>query len=308
MINYLHRHVEIAKEALSRLARNPISSLVSVIIIGIAITLPLLLFKITENIATVTGGWQSSDVITVYLVPSEDDSEKGVELAHDILRKPQVHDVRFLAANEVLEEFKGQSGFSELLDELESSPLPAMIYVFPESGLIDGDLSDLVSAIDEMSGVDQVSFDQQWQNRLKSIIELFEFAILVLAGLMALGVVLIVSNTVRLGILDRRDEIQIIDQIGGTASFVRRPFLYFGVFQGVFGALFALLLSTVILIMIASPVDQLAQLYNSQFKIQQLKGRTWIVVIFLSAILGWIAARLTAGGYIRRMRASERGK
>ena len=309
MITYFHRHCQIAKQALARMLRSPISSLVSAAIIGVALSLPLLMFKITENATELSSRWQASDVISVYIDSADSRTDHAaLELGHAILRIPQVADVQYLTADQVLDEFKRQAGFSELLEELDSSPLPAMIYVFPEIQLSDNDLDDLVSAISVMERVDYVSYDQQWRNRLKAIVNLFEYGIVTLTALMSLGVILIISNTVRLGILDRRDEIQIIDQIGGTGSYMRRPFLYYGVFQGVIGALVALLISLFVLVLISSPINELAALYNSEFQIQQIDLKTAVAVIMLSAILGWVAARLTAGGYVRKMRASARGK
>jgi cell division transport system permease protein len=129
---------------------------------------------------------------------------------------------------------------------------------------------------------------------------------MVLSILMATGVILIISNTVRLGIVNRSEEIEIIDQIGGTGAFIRRPFLYYGVLQGIAGALAAILIANSALLALSTPVERLAKLYDSNLRINWIEFDLLWVVLLTTAVLGWLAARVTAGNYLRKMRASER--
>jgi cell division transport system permease protein len=312
---WLQRHFQVLSETLVWLVRSPGSTLTTALILGVAISLPLMLFKVTQSMMSVTGKLNGDSVITVFVSPPEpeqagpmEEDQMIIEIGHGILQIPRVRDVEYISRDQVLEDFRNESGLGDLIDDLEDNPLPAMLIVFPEKSLPTAELSELARVLADLEGVDSVSYDRQWQERLQAIINVFMSGALILASLMAIGVVLIISNTVRLGILNRSQEIQIIDQIGGTATFIRRPFLYFGTLQGISGAIVALLITVIALTLLARPVNHLAGLYSSEFRIDLLDLEICGLVMVVSAVLGWMAARFTVGGYIRKMRASARGK
>ena len=192
------------------------------------------------------------------------------------------------------------------LDDLRENPLPPMLTVFPELDLNNGEIKELLARLSEKPQVHSISYDQLWLERLTAIIELFRYAVLVLAILMAIGVILIISNTVRLGIVNRSEEIEIIDQIGGTSAFIQRPFLYYGVLQGIAGALAAILIANSALLVLSKPVERLAKLYDSNLRINWIEFDLLWVVLLTTAVLGWVAARFTAGNYLRKLRANVR--
>ena len=312
---WLQRHLQVLSETLMWLVRSPGSTLTTALILGVAISLPLMLFKVSQSMMSVTGKLNEDSVITVYVGPGKPEQVEPmkedqlvIEIGQKILQIPLVSDVEYVSRAQVLKDFQMESELGDLIDDLEENPLPAMLIVFPEKSLVAADLSQLVTVLADMEGVDSVSYDQQWQERLQAIIAAFMSGTLIMASLMAIGVVLIISNTVRLGILNRSQEIQIIDQIGGTATFIRRPFLYFGTLQGISGGIVALLIAMLALFLLARPVNHLAGLYSSEFRINLLDLEVSGAVIVVSALLGWLAARFTLGGYIAKMRASARGK
>lgn len=312
---YFVRHVQELKKTLKLMIRSLGSTLIVAIILGVAISLPIMFFKITESMSLVAGQWDDSNEVTVFITHSNTqklDQEQAepiyIDVGHQILQIPRVRDVKYISPDQALENFKSQSDFGDLLDELEQNPLPAMMIVYPEDDLTDLELTELVNMLAKMENVDSVSFDQQWRLRFQAIIAVFKYAVLILAGMMATGAVLIISNTVRLSILGRQEEIQIIDQIGGTAAFIRRPFLYLGALQGVSGAIVALIIAFVALELLGNPVNQLAQLYSSQFRIAPMDLVLCGWILFLSALLGWTAARFTVGSYIRKMRINALGR
>ena len=312
---WLQRHLQVLGETLMWLVRSPGSTLTTALILGVAISLPLMLFKVSQSMMSVTGKLNEDSVITVYVGPGKPEQVEPmkedqlvIEIGQKILQIPLVSDVEYVSRAQVLKDFQMESELGDLIDDLEENPLPAMLIVFPEKSLVAADLSQLVTVLADMEGVDSVSYDQQWQERLQAIIAAFMSGTLILASLMAIGVVLIISNTVRLGILNRSQEIEIIDQIGGTATFIRRPFLYFGTLQGISGGIVALLIAMLALFLLARPVNHLAGLYSSEFRINLLDPEVSGAVIVVSALLGWLAARFTLGGYIAKMRASARGK
>ncbi len=155
-----------------------------------------------------------------------------------------------------------------------------------------------------MPQVDSVQLELEWLRRLNALLVLARRAGVLLAVLLALGVVLIVSNTTRLAVLNRRDEIEIIDRVGGTAAFIRRPFLYTGLVQGLLGALAAWGLVSVGLALLSGPTAELAALYGGGFRLQGVGAPGVLMLLFCGAVLGWAAARVTVAWQLRGLRPS----
>ena len=313
----LYRHYQVLIDTLGRMAATPVSSLVSVLVLGIAIALPLMLLKVSDSVAEISGQWQGKPKITLFLDSTvlatgentaEELDSRSIEFGHRLLQIPMIGDIEYVSPVEALVEFGESSGLGDLLSELPENPLPPVLVVHPEPDLADSDIEGLAEQLAGMQEIDTVSYDQLWLERLSAITVLLKSCVLVLAVLMAIGVVLIISNTIRTGIQDRRDEIEIVDQIGGTAAFIRRPFLYYGSLQGAAGAVLAIVFANLALFFLGRPVQQLAQLYDSSFRIEWLGFQQFWLVMLAASLLGWIAARITVDGYIRRLRASVRGK
>ena len=311
----MQRHLQVFMQTLARMMKSPTSTLVAIIVIAIAVSLPLVLFKITTSLQQLTEDWQGNPEITVFLKVLESESSEAiveedaaVEFGYRLLEIPSIRDIEYVSPEQAFENFKQFSGFGDILSGLNESPLPPMLIVYPEDDLSSANLKKLIRKLQEMEEAESISYDQQWLDRLHGILELFAKLVWILSSLMGVAVILIISNTVRLGILDRADEIQIIDQIGGTGGFVRRPFLYYGVLQGALGALTGWLISNGALYVLNEPVLKLAELYSSHFRLGLIGLALGVAVIVIASVLGWLAARITSGNYLRKLRASVRGK
>ena len=313
MRTYVLRHLQVFFDTIGRMAKSPLPTLITISVIGIAIALPLILLKISNSFETITGQWQGNPELTVFMSNldaagkhSDYSDENAVDLGHKLLQIPTIKDVEYISPEQAIIEFKSTSGLGDILDGMVENPLPPILIVFPETDLNSDDVRALVTQLESMYEVDSISYDQQWLERLSAIIQLFRYGVGILSCLMGVAVLLIVSNSIRIGILNRSDEIQIIDQIGGTAAFIRRPFLYYGALQGICGALFSLIISNIALYILSAPVETLTELYQSNFKIGWTSLTTNILVIALAAVLGWLAARITVGSYLWQRRASAR--
>ena len=305
------RHMQVLFDTLGRMSRTPMPTLMTVLIVGIAISLPLVLQKIADGLTSVSSQWQGNYQMTLFLNQPDNMNHAqlddwATEMGFNLLQIPSIKDVEYVSSEQALTEFRELSGYGDLMENLAENPLPPLLIVFPESDLSANELDQLMEQLTAMSEIDSVSFDQQWLERLTAIVGLFHRGVLVLAVLMGLGVILIISNTVRLGILSRSEEIEIIDQIGGTAAFIRRPFLYFGLIQGIAGSFAALLIANASLYILSAPVNRLAELYHSKLRIGWVGFTTSGEVILLAGLLGWLAARVTIDNYIRKLRASVR--
>lgn len=306
MTIYLLRHLQVLFDTLGRLARAPLPSLITIAVLAVAIALPVLLYKISLSLQQAVGDWRGDYPITLFL--QADSEAEAIEFGQRLLQIPTIRDVAYISKQEALTEFKTLSGFGDLLDGLTENPLPALLIVYPQPNLATANASDalpaLIAQLQAMPAVDMLNYDGDWRARLSAIIALCERVVLLLAGFMATGVVLIISNTVRLGVLSRADEIHVIEQIGGTAAFIRRPFLYAGVIHALLGGLLALVFANIAIFLLARPLHHLAELYQSNIRLSATELRLCASVLVAASGLGWLAARLTAGNQVRKLRAN----
>ncbi|MEM7193790.1 MAG: permease-like cell division protein FtsX [Pseudomonadota bacterium] len=313
MNSYLLRHLQVFLDTLGRMWAAPAATLLTMSILGIALALPLVLLKIADSLQQVAGNWQGKPEISVFLSMDaggdlEDLDQRAISYGQNLLNNPAIDDIQYISPQQALEEFKESSGFGSAVDQLSDNPLPPLLVIYPNADQSLEDIQKLVQDLEERADVDSANFDHRWLQRLGAIVDLFRFAVLILALVMSVGVVLIVSNTVRMSILDRSDEIEIVNQVGGTEGFIRRPFLYQGFLQGALGGLIGILISSAILFLLSRPVEQLATLYQSQFRIGWLDQNTALIALVAISCLGWLAARLTVDRHLRSLRVSARGK
>ncbi len=291
MTGYLLRHVQVLLSSIGQLVRTPIATLMTVGVIGITLALPGGLYVLVDNLERITAGWDRHAQISIFLKPSVKEDELRT-LAEGLRDRPDVGAARVITADQALAEFKQQSGFGGALDALSENPLPHTIALVPADGLqaTEG-LADLVAEMRALPQADDAQLDVEWVRRLHVLLRLARRAVWLLAALLGIAVLLIVSNTVRLAVANRRDEIEIIKLIGGTDPFIRRPFLYAGVVQGTLGGAVACLLIAASVSAVAGLVDELAILYGGGPGLAGLRGLQALILLVAGAGLGWIASR-----------------
>lgn len=290
---YLLRHLQVFFYSLGQLTRSPFASFMTSAVIGIALALPTGLHLILQNIQTVSGNMDSAVQISLFLKKSTTDSQ-AQQLVKQLKGMPQISKIQYISRDQALNEFKRLSGFGDALKALEQNPLPAVIVVQPS--LADSNVSatqHLVELLQAKPYVDIAQLDMQWIKRLYSIMDIIRRGVVILTGLLALAVLLVIGNTIRLAIQNRREEIVIIKLIGGTDRFIRRPFLYTGFWYGLFGGFIALALVMSSLLLISGPIEALTQSYDSHFKMQVIDFNSTIWLIGGSILLGlsgsWVA-------------------
>jgi len=296
---YFSRHAQVLVGSLGRIVNQPFASLMTMGVIAVALALPLFLILLLQNARNATGNWNEAYDLSVYM-DKKAAAGRAQALAKQLRQRGDVSTVRIITAEQALAEFRSDSGFGSALDALADNPLPDTLIVTPTlaSSTPQG-TEALKSAIAAMSDVQVVQIDTDWVKRLHAMLELLRRVVLLTGGLLGLGIVLIVSNTIRLDILNRRAEIEVMKLVGASDGFTRRPFLYTGIWYGLGGGLLALMLVAVASTVLARPVAQLAFLYGSGF---QLQGMEWITagaVLGLSVGLSWLGSWLAATRHIR---------
>lgn len=299
---YLLRHVQVALNSLGRLYRAPLASLMTAAVLGIALALPAGLYLLTANLQQLSARWDGGASLSLFLKHSVSDQQART-LQTQLLGWSDIEHIDLISPQQALEEFRELSGFGDALDALDSNPLPAVLAVKPAAEATDSaSIRQLLERLRDLPAVDLAQLDLQWVKRFNAIVDIVQRSIWVMAALLGLAVLLITGNTIRLEIQGRREEIEVTKLIGATNAFIRRPFLYSGLWYGTIGAILATLLVELAFLQLATPVGQLAGLYQSGFSLQTLDFSEILVLLLTGSLLGLLGAWLAVG---RHMSAIE---
>jgi cell division transport system permease protein len=290
---FVAHHGWVAKTSLQQLLQAPLSTLMTAAVIAIALSLPSGLFLLLNDLQSVVVGWQGTAQISVFIKKSAPDGQ--AESVGQLLRGwDEIADVRYVSAEQALQEFQQHSGFGDALGILNENPLPAVLVITPQREyLLSEKLQLLATRLRQLPEVDLVQLDYQWIERLNTIIALGKRGALLLSAMLAIAVLIVIGNTIRLTIYNRRQEILVTKLIGATNQFIRRPFLYTGFWYGVSGAVLSILLISLLFWLISGPVKSLAGLYNSPFQLTGLTaldaGIVFATAVGLGLLGSWIA-------------------
>lgn len=292
-------HRAMALDSLVRLLANPFASLMTWAVIAIALALPLGLFVFLNNAQLVSNNWDGNAQISLYLHETLSD-QQGRNLASQLEADPAIAETKYLSKQQTLAEFKEFSGFGEALNYLDSNPLPAVIIVRPSSLHLSSQ-EELIAQLQSLPEVEEAQLDLAWVKRLYYIMELGQRTILALGAVLSLAVLLVIGNTLRLAIENRRQEIIVVKLIGATDAFVRRPFLYTGIWYGLGGGILAWLLLNSSLYWLDGPVKSLASAYASDFSLIGLSLGNSLLLLLSSILLGWLGAWLAVGRHLSKV-------
>ena len=299
---YLLRHMQVALNSLGRLYRAPLASLMTAAVIGIALALPAGLYLLTGNLQQLSTRWDGAASLSLFLQHTASERQAQT-LREKLLSWPEIEHIDLISPEQAISEFRELSGFGDALDALEENPLPAVLAVKPVAESTDGEsISRLLERLRKLPEIELAQLDLQWVKRFNAIVDIVQRSIWVMATLLGLAVLLITGNTIRLEIQSRREEIEVTKLIGATNAFIRRPFLYSGLWYGAIGALLATLLVELAFLQLATPVGQLAGLYQSGFSLQTLAFSDTLLLLLSGALLGLLGAWLAVG---RHMSAIE---
>ena len=303
---WLSRHMQVLINALGRMWLSPLASVMTILVLAIAIALPLVLYKIATSVEQVTEDWTGTPSISLFLKESPgNEAEIAVEFGQKLLENPMIEDVEYVSSDQGLKTFSEIEGFAEAVDALPENPLPAVLVIHPATGDDIEATEKLAAQLELSKEVDAVVFDQQWLHRISAIVDLIKRGVIILAALMSAGIVLVIGNTVRTAIGQREREIEIIDQVGGTRAFIRRPFLYTTAIQCSFAVIVAWLISNGTLWLLSKPVKRLAILYETDFSIGWVNLGMILPILLGAVFLGWVATFATVTKYLGHLAPSQ---
>jgi cell division transport system permease protein len=284
--------------ALGRLYRTPLATLMTAAVLGIALALPTGFLLLLSNLQGATAGWSADARLSAFL-RTDVSSERYRALAATLAQDPQVAATTLITPEQALEEFRAVSGMEDALALLDSNPLPAVVLVWPATGLAPDAAAALAERVRRLPEVELVQLDHAWIQRLAIMVDLARRTTLVIAAMLGIAVILVIGNTIRLAIENRRDELMIVKLLGATDAFIRRPFLYEGFWYGAAGGSLALLLIESALLLLRGPAVALTASYGSPLLIHGLGWSGAGLLLGSSTLLGLTGSWLAVGRHLR---------
>ncbi|WP_353570984.1 permease-like cell division protein FtsX [Candidatus Albibeggiatoa sp. nov. BB20] len=298
---WLAHHLDVLSSSFKQLVKTPMTTLMTAAVIGIALTLPTSLLILLQNAQHVSQDWGGSVQISLFLQPQVSDEQAHV-LAKKLQNQYDLGSIRVITHDEAFAEYQTLSGFGEALHALEQNPLPAVLVLSPQFDITDPQYSEtLLNQLQTLEMVDIAQYDMLWLQRLFAMLKIVQRSVWILGFLLALAVLLIVGNTIRLSIYNKREEIEITKLFGATDEFIRRPFLYTGLYYGLAGSLIAWILVSISFYLLVEPVKKLSSLYYVEYEMITLGVTSSLLLFLMGAGLGLLGAWLSVGRHLREI-------
>ena len=292
-------HAQQAKASFAALWRRPLGNILTLAVISVALAMPACLYLLGKNVASAAQDVASPSQVSAYLAEGMPDARVMV-LKDQIETWPLVKKVEYISPQQGLSDLSQYAGFDQALSLLSGYALPGVLVITPDSE-VKSDIRSIAEKVTDQQDVTDVRLDEDWLARLDAIKTLAGIIVITLTILMLGAVFLIVGNTLRFNVLANKEEIQTMKLIGATDSFILRPYLYTGMWFGVLGACIAWLVTALITVVMNSAVEQLASLYDSQFRLIGLSWDESLLLIITGSLLGCIAARISAQRHLKEI-------
>lgn len=294
MIAWLRQHGQALRSAAARFVR--VAGLLGALVIGVALSLPAGGYALLEGLREVASRLTLEPQVSVFLRPEAkrtDADALGAALRAD----PRVAKLRFVPREDALRELNAVQGMPEVIAALGKNPLPDAFVLNVREDAVESVAAD----VRKLAGVGYVQADAAWARRLAAMAGVVRLALWLLAGVLALGLVAVTFNTIGLQVLTQRSEIEVLRLIGATDSFIRRPFYYLGLLQGLAGGLISLGIVSAGLVLLNGEVRLLAAAYGSSFRFALLPAGDALAIVGFAALIGWLGAYLSVSRRLREM-------
>lgn len=296
------RFFQMLLRAWQDLLKSPLATIANILVIGIALAIPTVGYGLSMSVTKLSFALEHKPHINVYISPSS--SSNDIEAIQEELSFTEgIKSKKTISKEQALKSFEEASGIENILDSIAENPLPTTIIITPKDDFLSSEkLQLLIDKIKKIDGIDEVQVNQEWLERVNVITEFAMTIVFVLAGLIACAIVFILSNTIRLLIANRRNEIIVSKLVGASDSFVRQPFLYLGFLYGLLGGLAAFGIYWLVFFLLQEPINAFANSYKASFSLYQLNDKDSATIIIGAAILGWIAARFSVNRHLNKIK------
>ena len=296
MKNWLVQHLRVLLFALRRLSATPLSSLLNILVIGIALSLPTGMYVLMQNVQSLAEQAIGTPQISLFM--SMDASAGDIaRIGKKLKQHPDIGRADFVPRDQALEQLKQTTGLADVIGGMAQNPLPDAYLIYPKKSAAQA-LETLRNELQQWPKIEHVQLDSAWAHKLEALLKFGRLAVLLLAVLLSLALVAVTFNTIRLQILTQRDEIEVSALIGATRTFIRRPFLYFGLLQGMLGGAMAWLIITVSLLLLNSSLGGLVQLYGGSYALHPISASDSVTLLLFAGYLGWLGAWLSVSQHL----------
>ena len=287
--------------SLGEMWRTPLASLMTIAVLGLSLTLPATLYLVVKNVQQVSSGFEEASEISLFVKESMSEQETQT-LVKRLALYAEVESVEFISKQQALTEFKDVSGFGQALEYLDSNPLPDVVLVTPTKRHRQPNAAKaLLTKLENEREVDFGKLDIAWLERLNALLDLLKESVITIALLLLTSVTLIIGNTIRLSIMDKKEEIQVMKLVGATNTFIHAPFLWTGIWYGVIGGLFAFIRIALMMWWLTSAVSSVAGVYQTSFSLIGLTLNEFGALVLLATSLGFIGSYLSVNRYIKEI-------
>jgi cell division transport system permease protein len=305
---WIRRHSYSFFSSLGVLFKHKAGTIMTVMVLGIAMFLPLGLYITLSNLEGMNLRQDEWSAVTVFFKSGTTQAEvRRVEQELETRLNPEA--IVMISPAEGMADFRDASGFGESLDMLEENPLPWVMQVSPQRGSteqVEERVAELTGFLQSLDSIEVTQFDYKWLQRLGRMMELGQATVSVLVLLFGLAVVVVVANTIRLDVASHAEEIEILALVGAGNAFVRQPFLYSGLWYGLMGGLLAVILLGLTVLYLGRPLGLLLETYGTVFSLRGLGGQNTLWVLLGGGFLGWLGAWISVQRYLQRLKVGGR--
>ncbi|NVK24290.1 MAG: cell division protein FtsX [Gammaproteobacteria bacterium] len=300
-IYFLVQNLRQIVTSIGEIWRTPVASAMTIAVMGLSLTLPATLHIIVKNVQSINLEWDSASEISLFL--NDNLSEQQISAAmHRIKTYNEVESLVYISKDDAIKEFKSSSGFGQALDYLDNNPLPASFVVTPTSQHRQAEAAkQLLLKLEREREVNFGKLDIDWLTRLNAIVSMLEESVFTVALLLMVSVVLIIGNTIRLSIISRKEEIEVMKLVGATEGFIQRPFVYTGIWYGLMGGFVAFIVVTFVVWWMQSALSEISGLYMADFLIESLTFSEFLILMLIASGLGFSGAYWSVHRHVREI-------
>jgi cell division transport system permease protein len=300
-IMFFTSHFRQCISSLGEIVRTPLASFMTIAVLGISMTLPATLYVLVKNLNYISADTNQAAEISVFLKENASDGDIQ-QLIKRLRTWPEIDSLVFISADDALQEFRQLSGFGDAVDYLDSNPLPNVLLVYPEARHDSpGSAQTLLDKIVQQREVDSGKLDIEWLERLHAIMAVANELVTMISSLLFIAVILIVGNTIRLNIFNKRSEILVMKLVGATDGFIQRPFLYTGFWYGFLGGVIAWITVAILLWWMSSSIEDILSLYNQDLSLAGLDFTTLMSMLGISVFMGLAGSAISVGRYVSQI-------
>jgi len=296
------RFFQMLLRAWQDLLRTPASSLANILVIGIALAIPTVGYGLAMSTTKLSFALEHRPHINVFIANSASENDVAA-ITEELEFTEGINDIQTISKEDALTAFEKSTGIENILESLSKNPLPTTLVITPDDDFLESlKLEQLIDNINKIDGIDEVQINQEWLQRLNVLTEFLMTIVYVLAGLIACAIIFILSNTIRLLIANRRNEIVVSKLVGASDSYVRQPFLYLGFLYGLLGGLLAFGIYWLVIFILQTPINEFASSYGTNFLLHELDDKESAALIIGAAVLGWLAARFSVNKHLNKIK------